>query len=70
MECGQNPGFCRKQPPKGKMISFAYRAILPALKGLVITVNYELYDGIPLIVKWLQIDNKSNSELQHRPGGQ
>lgn len=50
-----------KQPPSGKMISFTYKAGLSALKGLVVTIHYELYDGIPLIVKWLQIENKSNS---------
>lgn len=29
------------------------------LKGLAVNVHYELYDGIPLIVKWVSIENKS-----------
>ena len=49
-----------KKQPTGKMLSFAYQPNVDALKGLVVTVNYELYDGIPLIVKWISVENKSN----------
>ena len=45
--------------PGGKMISFLYRSEKEELKGLDITVHYELYDGLPLIVKWLSIQNNS-----------
>lgn len=50
-----------KKQPTGKMISFSYQSSLPAFKGLAVLVNYELYDGIPLIVKWLSIENKSDT---------
>jgi hypothetical protein len=43
--------------PSGKMISFSYLSANTDLKGLTIKVHYELYDGIPLIVKWLSIEN-------------
>ena len=46
--------------PTGKMLSFVYQPNVDALKGLIVTVNYELYDGIPLIVKWISVENKSN----------
>ena len=36
-----------------------YKAPVAALAGVGITVNYELYDGIPLIVKWIAVENKS-----------
>lgn len=44
----------------GKMISFRYKANAPELAGLVVKVNYELYDGIPLIEKSLSIENKGS----------
>ncbi|MFZ6008976.1 MAG: alpha-galactosidase [Bacteroidota bacterium] len=43
----------------GQTLSFLYRSLQPALSGLEIRVNYELYDGLPLIVKWISVENKS-----------
>ncbi|MEP7257658.1 MAG: alpha-galactosidase [Flavitalea sp.] len=48
-----------KKQATGKMLSFRYKSPLEALKGFEISVNYELYDGIPLIVKWISIKNNS-----------
>lgn len=56
-------GINQKQPT-GKHIAFKYKAQAEAVKGLEVTVNYELYDGIPLIVKWVSIENKNNQELK------
>lgn len=33
------------------------------LKDICVHIHYEIYDGIPLISKWLSIDNKSNSSI-------
>jgi hypothetical protein len=44
----------------GKMLSMAFDSSLPALKGLIVKVNYELYDKMPLLVKWISIENKSD----------
>ena len=49
--------------PTGKMISFSYQSDIPKLKNLIITIHYELYDGMPLIVKWLSIENKSGQSF-------
>ncbi len=46
--------------PSGKMLSFIFKSNDPALKGLDIAVHYELYDGLPLIIKWLSIKNNSS----------
>lgn len=46
--------------PTGKVLSFHYRAVAPQLSGLEVSVNYELYDGLPLIVKSLSIENKGD----------
>ena len=44
---------------KGKIISFTYRSPNTLLKNVEVVVHYELYDGIPLIVKWVSIKNNS-----------
>ncbi|HWJ27909.1 MAG TPA: hypothetical protein VNS32_15295, partial [Flavisolibacter sp.] len=46
--------------PTGKMVSFIYAASAPELQGLTVNVNYEMYNGVPLMVKWLSITNHSN----------
>ena len=53
-----------KKMPSGKMISFRYQSNKLSLKELAITVHYELYDGIPLIVKWISIENKSTQTFE------
>lgn len=53
-----------KKQPTGKQITFTYKAQADAVKGLEVTVNYELYDGLPLIVKWVSVQNKNNKELK------
>ncbi len=49
--------------PTGIIISFLFTSEMTSLKDLTIKVNYELYDGIPLIVKWLSVENKSSREV-------
>ena len=52
-----------KKQPEGKMISFLYKSNVPSLKDIIVIVNYELYDGIPLICKWLSVENKSSHNI-------
>ena len=40
------------------------KAKLEALKNLVVTVNYEMYDGIPALSKWVTISNKSDETVK------
>lgn len=42
----------------GTSISFLYKPSAAELKGLEVQVNYELYDGMPLMVKSLSVTNK------------
>jgi hypothetical protein len=44
-------------PPPG--ISLAFRFEHPDRKGIAVLVHYEMYDGIPLLAKWLEIRNGS-----------
>jgi hypothetical protein len=50
-------------PPPGKKIDFRYspREGLKELEGLEIIVHYELYDGIPLLCKWITLKNNSSA---------
>jgi hypothetical protein len=52
-------------PPPGKRIDFRYipREGISELTGLEILIHYELYDGIPLICKWITLRNNSQSPV-------
>ncbi len=52
-----------KQQPTGKLLRFHYTAKQSVVKGLQVQVNYALYDGIPLIVKWVEMVNQSSSSI-------
>ena len=52
-----------KTQPTGKMLTFILTSDLPALKGITVKVNYELYDHIPLVCKWLQIENQGAQQI-------
>lgn len=45
--------------PTGKEIQFTFVSTLPALQGINIVVHYALYDGIPLVAKWVSVHNQS-----------
>ena len=51
--------------PSGKEIAFEYTSKLPSLQGLQVTVHYAIYQGLPLLEKWLtlQYTGKINLKL-------
>jgi len=51
------------KPGTGKTISFYYQSPNASLKDVEVIVHYELYDGIPLIVKSLGIKNNSGQSI-------
>jgi hypothetical protein len=53
-----------KKLPSGKTLTFVYESDVEALKGFVVKVNYELYDGIPLLCKWVSVENTGNSNFK------
>ncbi|MGN6436022.1 MAG: alpha-galactosidase [Agriterribacter sp.] len=53
-----------KQAATGKEVSFVYRHSNPQLAGLEVKVNYGLYDGLPLLVKWITIENKGQTSVK------
>jgi hypothetical protein len=52
-------------PPPGKSLAFIFtpKNESKQISGLELTVNYEIYDGIPLICKWITLSNKSAKEI-------
>jgi hypothetical protein len=52
-------------PPAGKKIDFTYSAKdnSAPLSPVKIIVHYEIYDGIPLISKWITVENVSANEI-------
>jgi len=53
-----------RRQPTGKMITFNYQSGIPALQGIAVKVHYELYEGLPLIVKWLSVENHSQQSIK------
>ena len=51
-------------PATGKTVCFEYSSPLPPLRGFRVFVHYELYDGIPLIVKWVSLENGSDHPVK------
>ena len=47
----------------GKELMISFVSPLPSLKDITVVVHYELYDAIPLIVKWVEVINKSNNNI-------
>jgi hypothetical protein len=43
--------------PTGKTLILVFKSTGAALAGLTVQVHYELYDDIPLVVKWVSIEN-------------
>lgn len=52
-------------PPPGKKIDFTFisKRKNGESEGIEIIIHYEIYDGIPLICKWLTVTNKSGKEI-------
>ena len=52
-----------KKNATGKTINFQFKSSLPALEGLDVFVHYSIFDNIPLISKWVTIENKRNGYI-------
>jgi hypothetical protein len=52
-------------PPSGKRIDFTYasKENVDSSSRLRVVVHYEMYDGLPLISKWVTISNESDKEF-------
>ena len=50
-------------PPKGVYLRMDYAMPESGPKGITVSVHYELYDGIPLLSKWITLQNDSQSPI-------
>ncbi|MBI1390243.1 MAG: alpha-galactosidase [bacterium] len=52
-------------PPLGKTLTLTFTppAALSALQGVEVEVHYNLYQGMPVLAKWLTVVNRSQSAL-------
>ncbi len=59
-----NTWVSNNKQPKGKSIRFDFVSNLPDLQNVLISVYYNLYDGIPLITKWIEIVNNGEQKVK------
>lgn len=53
----------KQWPPKGKEIIFYFESNQKKLEGIRVLVHYEIYDNIPLMSKWISVENNSGKEI-------
>ncbi len=53
-----------KQQATGKMLTVFFEGNREAIKNISIEINYEIYDGLPLITKSLTLKNNSNKIIK------
>lgn len=51
-------------PPPGSSVTFRYESSDEKLAGVAVLVHYEMYDGIPLLSKWLTVYNNSSERVR------
>ena len=51
---------------KGKQLVLHFASKLPALKGFIVNVHYNIYDGLPLLCKWVTIQNGADAVVVDR----
>lgn len=51
-------------PPPGVSLTLWFVPPSGALPGVTVAVHYELYDGIPLLAKWITIHNRGTRSLR------
>ncbi len=54
----------RSYPPRGKRLTFFYQHPAEKWQGITVAVHYEMYDGIPLLCKWISVKTESRSDLK------
>jgi hypothetical protein len=50
--------------PGGQVLTLVFESKLPELAGLRVRIFYEIYDGLPLVVKWLSVENSGPEKRQ------
>ena len=51
-------------PPPGVSLTFEYEHHSKLLAGITVKIHYELFDGIPLLSKWLTVENRTQKIIR------
>ncbi|MDX9973857.1 MAG: alpha-galactosidase [FCB group bacterium] len=51
-------------PPPGASATFQYQPPEGKLPGVTVSVHYEMYDGIPVLAKWVSVQNGGDKPIQ------
>lgn len=51
-------------PPKGIQVQMDYKLPESSQENWSLSIFYELYDGIPLLAKWIQLNNESSASIR------
>ncbi len=54
----------KQWPPEGKEITFYFASPGGELPGVTVAVHYEMYDNIPLMSKWITVQNESSRDIR------
>ena len=46
---------------KGQQLILHFASKLPDLNGVIVNVHYNIYDGLPLLCKWVSIENSNHA---------
>ncbi len=53
-----------RQQPTGRSVCFTYTGADTAVQGVEVKVYYDLYDGLPLLSKWLSVQNNGRRVIR------
>jgi hypothetical protein len=52
------------EKPSGRELTLLFASSLPALRGINVAVHYAIYDGLPVLRKWVTVANSSTRNVQ------
>jgi hypothetical protein len=53
-----------KKQASGARLILYFNSVITEMKGVVVKVVYEIYDGLPLICKWVEVTNNNSNTIK------
>ncbi|MBL8843239.1 MAG: alpha-galactosidase [Planctomycetes bacterium] len=50
-------------PPRGAAIVLRFEGTSPATRGITVRIHHEIYEGVPVLGKWLELENGSGRAI-------
>jgi hypothetical protein len=51
-------------PPPGVSLTFRFAPPVSVLQGVTVSIHYELFDGLPVVSKWITVSNGTSAALR------